>query len=64
MSEYNITDMAGENQRKIQPGSTIILAVFLLKAYPPYKDLGPSGNLSSSTCDQSLGIVSGFYSEK
>ena len=67
MPEYNRTDMAGENQRKIHPGSTIILKGRLsMEKQSTIQRLRTQFTISmaSATCGQSLGIVSGFYSEK
>ena len=55
--------MAGENTRKIQPGSTIILkGCFSIESLSTLQILNTQFTISmaSSTCDQS----SGFYSEK
>ena len=59
--------MAGKNPRKIQPGSTIILkGCFSIESLSTRQRLWTqfTSTVSSSTCGQSLGIVSGFYSEK
>jgi hypothetical protein len=63
ITELNITELIWQKTQGKSNQEVLLFwkAVFPLKAYPPYKDLGPSGNLSSSTCDQSLGIVSDLY---
>ena len=65
--EYNRTYMAGENLRKIQPGSTIILkGCFSIESLSTIQRLRTQFTiyLASSRCGQALGNDSGFYSEK